>query len=600
MSEVRLVVREAECDWSGTIHASGADQAIAALSADPITIDELDTAMARFAKRSRRDRFLGNLSRSRCVEPYDAGLVVIDLIARLVVVDSTYSSPSHKGTTRYHDGRCATDKRLRYHLADDWLFLSDADHWQGVADARRLARAALPFRDDRAVFYGRPLLEFIARECFTAFGRRAEIAAAVRQQWTEKARNRLAKNDNIGPDQVDASRLTDEEITPRSWPGSGRSASPFYDTLKEIHAAWMLTPRADLGGDCPRTVGVARHAHLSDDMEDRCQQWSCLDECPQGIDTSAHAFRHGGFGTHELVKYYDLVRELLWSCWERLSELAEAPNVNHRPEALTVGDFLATEIPRLENVRETWLDEPDPELYGRTPRSVIDRERARLPEDACGHDLIVDPDCPCCQMIGELPGPSFWHLDGSSMDNDFAFDIYCRTREEWEEEQQAWDDYAERCDAEQSERERLGVTDSEAPAGGSPSGFSGSLTTADVCEMPLGVRLFGVGCHLAELIVGLRSGADRENTPPEAQQHINELNRDFGNLRDVLQNDDSSRADALIDPVLRRFGETLETVAADRPDLAAQCERVACDLDALLSPPGTRPDWGADEPDDPV
>jgi hypothetical protein len=34
----------------------------------------------------------------------------------------------------------------------------------------------------------------------------------------------------------------------------------------------------------------------------------------------------------------------------------------------------------------------------------------------------------------EMSGPSFWHLDGSSMDDDFAFDMYHRTREEWEEE----------------------------------------------------------------------------------------------------------------------------------------------------------------------
>ena len=37
MSEVRLVIRGAEGDWSGTIHGSSADQAIAALSADPLT-----------------------------------------------------------------------------------------------------------------------------------------------------------------------------------------------------------------------------------------------------------------------------------------------------------------------------------------------------------------------------------------------------------------------------------------------------------------------------------------------------------------------------------------------------------------------------------
>jgi len=62
---------------------------------------------------------------------------------------------------------------------------------------------------------------------------------------------------------------------------------------------------------------------------------------------SMQAFRYGGFGTHELVKYYDLVRELLWSCWEQLEELADSPQAGHRPEALSVGDFVTMEVPRL-------------------------------------------------------------------------------------------------------------------------------------------------------------------------------------------------------------------------------------------------------------
>ena len=49
-----------------------------------------------------------------------------------------------------------------------------------------------------------------------------------------------------------------------------------------------------------------------------------------------------------------------------------------------------------------------------------------------GHDAMVDPDCPSCQMLADMPGPTFWHLDGCNMDNEFAFDIYRRTREEWE------------------------------------------------------------------------------------------------------------------------------------------------------------------------
>ena len=161
----------------------------------------------------------------------------------------------------------------------------------------------------------------------------------------------------------------------------------------------------------------------------------------QASTESSHAFRYGGFGTHELVKYYDLVRELLWSCWEQLTELAQSPTVGHRPESFTVGDFLTTEVPRLESVREAWLDTPDPEFHGRTPRSIIDRERARLPEGMSGHDAMIDPDCPCCQMMAEMPGPTFWHLDGSGMDDEFAFDIYHRTREEWEEEQRSWEEH---------------------------------------------------------------------------------------------------------------------------------------------------------------
>jgi len=119
MSETRLIVREAECDWSGTIHASCADRAVAALSADPVTMEELEAATERFAKPIPQCRFFANLTPGLCAEPYDAGLVVIDLLARLVVVDSTYSSPGPEGSVWYHDGQCCTKTALRYHLAHD-------------------------------------------------------------------------------------------------------------------------------------------------------------------------------------------------------------------------------------------------------------------------------------------------------------------------------------------------------------------------------------------------------------------------------------------------------------------------------------------------
>lgn len=49
--------------------------------------------------------------------------------------------------------------------------------------------------------------------------------------------------------------------------------------------------------------------------------------------------------------------------------------------------------------------------------------------------MIIDEDCYACVMIANDPtmGPGFWHLDGSHMDDDFAFSDFL-TREEWEAE----------------------------------------------------------------------------------------------------------------------------------------------------------------------
>jgi len=274
------------------------------------------------------------------------------------------------------------------------------------------------------------------------------------------------------------------------------------------------------------------------------------------------------------------------------------------PESFALGDFLTNEVPRLESVREDWLDTPDPELHGRTPRSVINRERARLPEGMCGHDAIIDPDCPCCQMLADMPGPAFWFLDGSEMDDDFAFDIYHRTREEWEEERRQWDEDSTRFEARWAERERLGVAGVGSDEPGEKSVWSSSFSVGDSANVPLGIRLFGIGGHLAELIDDLRGeAADREAdgrpSMPEVQRFIDTLNRDFSNLREVLQNSEPALAAALIDPVIDRFGESLSAVASARADLSAKCESLTDSLARFLDPSSSKSTWETGESDDP-
>lgn len=532
MSEVRFVIREARHDWSGTVHGSSADRAIAALSADPITLAELEAAFARFEKPSPSHRFFSNLCPGLNDDPYDAGLVVIDLAARLVVVDSTYSSPGPIGEIDYHDGKRSTDTWLRYHLADDWLFGSDQFQWSGLAATRRKERAERSPLDARTVFYGRPLIEFIARETFAAYARRETITFVV------------------------------------------------DDALRGIHANWQLTPRDDLNGSCPREVAIERHKHLEWDLQHQSERWSLLGECPPGLDESSFAFRYGGFGTHEVVLYYELVRELLWSCWDRLVELEKTLAGADGPVAFTVGDFLASEVPRLGIVRDEWFEGPNLDCHGRTPRSIINRERARIPEAVSGHETIVDPDCPCCQMMADMPGPVFWHLDGCNMDDDFAFDYRHLTREEWETVEREREEFHRRFAAEQEERKRLGLAVSGFGQENKDGIWSSSFSVGDLTDLPLGVRLFGIGGHLAELFLGLKdkSGA------MEVQQFIDQLNRDFGNLRELLQNSEPSLAAALIEPAVSHFVESLTDIMSIHPDLSAKCESLRYSLKQFLDP----------------
>lgn len=595
MSEVRLVVRDAECDWSGTVHGGCADRAIAALAADPVTIEELSTAIGRF---DASGRVLGSLRQGLNDEPYDAGLVVIDLIARLIVVDSSYSTPLMEGSEAYHDGDCCTDKWLNFHLAPDWKISSDGLHWKSLADDRRVENLARPPRDLRQVLYGRPLLEFIARGCFAAFGRRDEIAAAVRAeraklaaQRAESARRNPAKDDDDWLAMIAAIHEAEPDLRTPAEIERDDYASLFYDTLKQIHIDWLMTPRDDIGGNHPREAMLEQHDHIVWDLQDQSQNWSTIHRQPPAISETSYAFRHAGFGTHEIVLYYDLVRELLWSCWKQLLQVIDAPDRPASSPMFAVGDFLAAEVPRLETVCQSWLDTPDPDLHMRTPRSVIHRERSRVPETVSGRDAMVDPDCPCCQMMADMPGPCFWHLDGCNMDDDFAFDFYCRTLEDREKKDREYAEFDRRYEAERAERERLGVSSRDQNDDLENGAWSRSYSIGDQANVPVGVRVFGIGCRLAEVIVGLRDGKERDSVEASRQHHIDQLNRGFGNLRDVLQNRDSSLSTSLLDPVVQRFIETLEDVAEFQMEVAEQCHSLADQLRSLKDPPPIAPDW---------
>ena len=365
MSEIRINILDASRAVNGTLHGSIADAVLAGLAAEPETIEELEDAMARFAKPADNERHLANFLDNVNEEPWDAGIVFVDLAARVFAAESSYSILMPEGEVQFHNGRELTEVWLPYRISRDWLFLDSVGQYKAVADQRRAERAAIQPLDPRPFLYG-GIAEFVANECHAA-----------------------------------------------------RESNKEYP-VAEIHAKWLMTPRNELRGLPPREVLLVHHEQIDWDRWSREVQWSRLKKPAPCLNKESRAYRFAGFGTHEIVIYYNLVRRLITDCWKRMSEEREI--------------LIQDEIARLEQAKAEWLDSPNPEYGGKTPSCLIEYERMRLPWVSSEEDTPFEDDCPCCQSLAnERLGPGFWRLDGCNMDEDFAFSFY-HTLEEWQEE----------------------------------------------------------------------------------------------------------------------------------------------------------------------
>lgn len=398
MSEVKLNIIDAQNTLSGTIHGSVGDSCVAALSAEPETIAELGAALGRYIRPQAEFGPFASF-RSRCAidsEPWDAGLLIIDLAARIVAVESTYSQPHLEGEVRYHDGTQSTPISVPYRLPEDWLFVNSVDAYRWSCDRRRKQREANPAFDARAVLYGSDLLEFIVKSSLGWLGKTSELP-----QDDEATQHELA-----------------QEIT-------------------STHATWLMTPREDLRGHSPREILLEKQDLIDFDLHSRSLQWTFLGEGPPCLAPDSFAYRFAGFGTHEWVVYYDLVRHLLWCATE-----------------LDCSDF-DTAVSRLEQIRSDWLETGDGEYEGRVPAIIIDNERKRLPQAMSAAEIMIDEDCDLCRMSAleaEMGfGPTFWHLDGCNMDDGFAFSS-CVTLAEWETELRQREEFDREFDRQREER----------------------------------------------------------------------------------------------------------------------------------------------------
>jgi len=426
MSEVRLNLIDSHIILQGTIHGSIADACIAALSAEPETIGELQAALARYHKpigdaAEQLGSFPSFCSASEInTEPWDAGVVIIDLAAQVVAAESTYSQPDREGEVRYHNGTQSTDVPVLYRVSDEWIFLNSIAEYESTPYVSRQERSR-PLIDARSILYGKPLLEFIVanvRQSSVCLPSIKTLRLLEQAQRTGGDTAAIASNQNPN------SEVNDEEEE------TGRALG---DEISAIHARWLTTSRGDLEGQAPRDVLLEKREFIDFDMHTRTLQWSLQGEGPPCLGKDSYAYRFAGFGTHECLIYYDLVRLLLWSSLEHQSLDNQSELCD--PHA---------EIKWLEQIKCEWLESPQDDFDGRIPAILIDNERKRLPITLQAKDMIVDDNCEICVMSAREVetgyGPGFWYLDGSSMDEGFAFS-FCRTREEWDEENRRQEEF---------------------------------------------------------------------------------------------------------------------------------------------------------------
>ena len=141
MSEISLVIVEKDLAFSGQVHGATGDRVIAALSAEPDTLKELEVALVKYQKPwSFSDRYDLDLLPGCQFTRYDVGRILIDLYAKLIVIDSDYSDPEREGVVYFHNGHYRTSEEIAYKLADHWTITHNVSNWRGMQKSLRNSR----------------------------------------------------------------------------------------------------------------------------------------------------------------------------------------------------------------------------------------------------------------------------------------------------------------------------------------------------------------------------------------------------------------------------------------------------------------------------
>ncbi len=466
----------------------GAERWLGAIAIDPIDLTEVAWGWERFGTEGSTESWAEWLDRSD--DSAEALQVLDDVARRGIEIDldrRRIRFASSELLDDLLDGRTgrvsmSVDEQDRAHrvpftIPDDWTITS-CDEERNVS---------------RSETAGSPSTANKRSECAAERRRQVEIESEVRRVLYEEVVP-------FGVERLVACRFAErtadgrwtppddfrwEQLPERSRRRSGVTPA---DAVAEIHARWLMTARDDLAGRSPRSWLLARRERVDSELWDRQRQWSLLLKPTTPIPRRSSVYRSASFGTHEVVLYYDLVRDLLTA---GAAALLTDPTV-------TRGGLEAA----LHRRRDVWLTQPRVEdLSGEAPVDVIDRERTRLPWtiDKSGADL--DCDCPFCRDLLEHDSPMFSHLDAGQLDPEWPFALTEDFRD-WEDWNGEWGFPAAETAGDRIEMPRV-AGDDEADEFG-PIGD-------ELGAWPLPVLLLHVACRIRDLQI--EAASTDENRP---------------------------------------------------------------------------------------
>ncbi|MCA9265535.1 MAG: hypothetical protein KDA60_16860, partial [Planctomycetales bacterium] len=184
-----VLVRGGECPWKteGTqwrrwrLPDWSAGVLLAALTAEPVTWDELYLAITRYQPHASWWSCGDDVPEIEAeIVAEEAGgrlWCVVDLVGRTVLASEDFPFPKRDGAYTPEEGELAEGLPVIWcEMSDDWYWeLADEDWRERLEQRFQGAADAGPWPDYRAVLYGKSLDEFIASQTIC-------IAQAARQQ----------------------------------------------------------------------------------------------------------------------------------------------------------------------------------------------------------------------------------------------------------------------------------------------------------------------------------------------------------------------------------------------------------------------------------